>query len=79
MPDYVVLISTLGGIAAFGVNGFILGPVIAALFITIWDIVSASRAEREIDRGLGTESSVPAEYATSEPGKLTTSRPTESE
>jgi predicted PurR-regulated permease PerM len=59
MPDYLVLISTLGGIAAFGVNGFILGPVIAALFITTWDIVSASRAERGLDRGLGTESSIP--------------------
>jgi predicted PurR-regulated permease PerM len=31
MPDYVVLISTLGGIALFGINGFIPGPIIAAL------------------------------------------------
>jgi predicted PurR-regulated permease PerM len=43
MPDYVVLISTLGGIAVFGLNGFVLGPVIAALFITVWDIVRTSR------------------------------------
>src|SRR5688572_13147941 len=28
MPDYLVLISTLGGIAIFGVNGFVVGPVI---------------------------------------------------
>ncbi len=35
MPDYVVLISTLGGIEIFGFNGFIVGPVIAALFITV--------------------------------------------
>ncbi len=33
MPDYVVLISTLGGIASFGLNGFVIGPVIAALFM----------------------------------------------
>lgn len=38
MPDYVVLISTLGGLAVFGINGFIIGPVIAAMFIAVWDI-----------------------------------------
>ena len=38
MPDYVVLIATLGGIAIFGVNGFVIGPIIAALFIAAWDI-----------------------------------------
>jgi predicted PurR-regulated permease PerM len=43
MPDYVVLISTLGGIEAFGLNGFVIGPVIAAMFIAVWDILSASR------------------------------------
>ena len=43
MPDYVALISTLGGIAAFGVNGFVIGPVIAALFMAAWDVVAVSR------------------------------------
>lgn len=43
MPDYVVLISTLGGIAIFGVHGFVVGPVIAAVFIAAWDIVAASK------------------------------------
>ncbi|MDF2620430.1 MAG: hypothetical protein K0S00_3089 [Xanthobacteraceae bacterium] len=43
MPDYIVLISTLGGIATFGLNGFVVGPVIAALFIAAWDIFTASR------------------------------------
>ncbi|MEX0899501.1 MAG: AI-2E family transporter [Gammaproteobacteria bacterium] len=44
MPDYVVLISTLGGIAVFGLNGFVIGPTIAALFIAVWDIFTRSRA-----------------------------------
>ncbi len=44
MPDYLVLLSTLGGIAVFGVNGFVIGPVIAAMFIAAWDIFSASKA-----------------------------------
>ena len=43
LPDYVVLISTLGGIAVFGVNGFVIGPVIAALFVAVWEIFSTSR------------------------------------
>jgi predicted PurR-regulated permease PerM len=43
LPDYVVLISTLGGISVFGLNGLIIGPVIAAMFIAVWDIFSASR------------------------------------
>lgn len=40
MPDYVVLISTLGGMTLFGLNGFVIGPVIAALFMASWDLVS---------------------------------------
>ena len=51
MPDYVVLISTLGGLAIFGINGFVLGPVIAAMFMAAWDIFSASRQERPVDEG----------------------------
>lgn len=48
MPDYVVLISTLGGMALFGLNGFIIGPVIAAMFIAVWDLFSLSKeADKE--------------------------------
>jgi predicted PurR-regulated permease PerM len=48
MPDYVVLISTLGGIALFGLNGFVIGPVIAALFIAAWDLfASAEEVDQE--------------------------------
>lgn len=36
MPDYVVLLSTLGGIGAFGLTGIVLGPVIAAVFLACW-------------------------------------------
>ena len=39
MPDYLVLLSTLGGLAWFGLSGFVIGPCIAALFITVWEIV----------------------------------------
>lgn len=40
MPDFVVLISTLAGIELFGLNGFIIGPVIAALFMAVWKLVA---------------------------------------
>jgi predicted PurR-regulated permease PerM len=50
MADYLVLISTLGGIAIFGLNGFIIGPVIAAMFIAAWEIFSASRQSTPSDR-----------------------------
>lgn len=43
MPDYVVLISTLGGLETFGINGFVIGPVIAALFIAAWNILTKNR------------------------------------
>ena len=39
MPDYLVLISTLGGITWFGLSGFVIGPTIAALFITVWEMM----------------------------------------
>ena len=47
MPDYVVLLSTLGGIAIFGLNGFVIGPVIAALFIAAWDLFVSSKAREK--------------------------------
>jgi len=40
MPDYVVLISTLGGMSLFGLTGFVIGPMVAALFMATWDIFS---------------------------------------
>lgn len=38
LPDYIVLLSTLGGIAMFGINGFVIGPLIASLFFAFWQI-----------------------------------------
>ena len=38
LPDYLVLLSTIGGLSIFGVNGFLIGPAIAALFVATWDL-----------------------------------------
>lgn len=43
LPDYVVLISTVGGLSLFGMNGFVLGPLIAALFIAVWSLFTDDR------------------------------------
>ncbi|MBW4048443.1 MAG: AI-2E family transporter [Proteobacteria bacterium] len=43
LPDYVVMMTTLGGMAVFGINGFILGPAIAAMFIAVWHIYGTKR------------------------------------
>jgi len=39
MPDYMVLLSTLGGLTYFGLSGFVIGPVFAGLFISCWQIM----------------------------------------
>lgn len=38
MSDLLILLGTLGGIVFFGAAGFIIGPIIAALFVTVWEI-----------------------------------------
>jgi len=45
MPDYVVFISTLGGISVMGFSGIVVGPVIAALFIAAWDAFLEQRRD----------------------------------
>ena len=44
MPDYLILFSTLGGLALVGITGFVLGPVIAALFLAVWQMYEESRS-----------------------------------
>lgn len=41
LPDWMVLLSTLGGIAMVGINGFVIGPLIAVLFVAFWQIFSS--------------------------------------
>ena len=45
MPDYVVLVSTIGGMSLFGLNGFVIGPVVAAMFMAAWDIFMKARED----------------------------------
>jgi predicted PurR-regulated permease PerM len=58
MPDYVVLLATLGGLTMFGMSGFVIGPIIAALSLTVWEMF-----EQEY-RGADVREPVPAEAKT---------------
>lgn len=55
LPDYLVLLSTLGGIAMSGINGFVIGPLVAALFIAFWGIfirdVNIDDPDRQPEKG----------------------------
>ena len=54
MPDVVVLFSTLGGLAVLGPTGVIIGPILAGMFITCWDIFTAAR-RRELGGPVSTD------------------------
>ena len=47
LPDYIVLLSTLGGLALFGIHGFVVGPLIAALFFTLWSMFVSEFGDTE--------------------------------
>jgi len=48
MPDALILLAILGGIASFGITGVIIGPVIAALFLSTWNLF-AHEYEKDLD------------------------------
>lgn len=48
MHDLMIFFSTLGGLSLFGVTGFILGPILAALFVTAWEMFGVT-FQRELD------------------------------
>jgi predicted PurR-regulated permease PerM len=48
MPDYLILLSTLGGLTAFGIAGVVIGPIIAAFFLSIWEMAEAEYADNPL-------------------------------
>jgi predicted PurR-regulated permease PerM len=38
VPDYLVLVSSLGGLTVFGASGLVIGPILAAMFLAVWDM-----------------------------------------
>ena len=75
MPDYLILLSTLGGLTAFGLAGIVIGPIITAFFLSCWEmapqefegaretriVVADEEAADEVARIAGSESSTTGE------------------
>lgn len=53
MPDWLILLSTLGGLSWFGLSGFVLGPIIAAIFITCWQMMGDEFGEKPAEEMRG--------------------------
>ncbi len=52
MPDYLILLATLGGLGGFGLAGIIIGPIIAAFFLSVWEMAEEEfgpELEKEIE------------------------------
>lgn len=47
MPDYLILLSTLGGLTAFGLAGVVIGPIIAAFLLSVWAMAAEEFAAIE--------------------------------
>jgi predicted PurR-regulated permease PerM len=54
LPDYIILLTTLGGIAVFGLSGVLIGPIIAALFFTVWTSFADRQSGEATAAGDGT-------------------------
>ncbi len=67
MPDYLILLSTLGGIVIFGLSGFVIGPIVAALFITVWEMF--------VEEFSGLDDDVPSPLTTGPPGEVADAPP----
>lgn len=42
MPDALIFVSVIGGISMFGAGGIIMGPVVAALFLSVWQLFGST-------------------------------------
>jgi len=47
IPDWIILVTTLGGISFLGFSGIVLGPLVAGLFLASWSILQEYRDEDE--------------------------------
>lgn len=67
MPDYLILVSTLGGITLFGLSGVIIGPVLASLFLAVWAMFIEEYSEAASDGGVFANRDAPAESSAEAP------------
>lgn len=70
MPDYMILLSTLGGLATFGFSGLVIGPVVAGLFLTVWEIFTEEFAPADDHVGVPGVHPVEASIREDDPADL---------
>ena len=51
MHELMIFLGTLGGLFMFGITGMVIGPIIAALFVTILEIYGQAYADILPDTG----------------------------
>lgn len=59
IPDYLILLATLGGLTVFGLSGFVIGPIIAALFLAVWDMFAQEYGREDASQPLRAAASHP--------------------
>lgn len=59
MPDWLILVSTLGGLTTFGISGFVIGPIVAAMFLAVWTMFG--EAQEAAANGLAVETALASE------------------
>ena len=45
LSDLLILLSTLGGLMLFGPEGVLIGPILGALFVTVWELYGEAFAD----------------------------------
>ena len=68
MSDLLIMLSTLGGLVLFGATGLVVGPIVAALFVTVWELYGEAFGEYLPETGGllgGTEAAPPSTDGTS--------------
>lgn len=53
IPDWIILVTTLGGLSLAGFSGIVLGPLVGGLFLACWSILREQREREEEREGLG--------------------------
>ncbi|MGY6550583.1 MAG: AI-2E family transporter [Erythrobacter sp.] len=49
IPDWIILVTTLGGLSLTGFSGIVLGPLVGGLFLACWSILREQREQEEHD------------------------------
>jgi predicted PurR-regulated permease PerM len=78
MPDYLILLSTLGGLTAFGLAGIVIGPIIAAFFLSCWEMAEDEFGTADVQSGPLAADALPAVPAPVATAELTPVEPPES-